>query len=150
MKTTVIKPADAVKRWVVVDATDQVLGRLASAIARVLRGKRRADYTPHVDQGDCVIVLNVGKIRLTGDKLNQKMLKRYSGYPGGLKLIPYSELMVTRPQTALRRAVWGMLSRSRQSRKQIRSLKIYKGGDHPHVAQQPTTVKLVNGELTAA
>lgn len=148
--TTVVKPADAVKRWVVVDATDQILGRLASAVARSLRGKRRADFTPHVDQGDFVIVLNVEHIKLTGRKLEQKMFKRYTGYPGGLKLIPYSVLMQKRPETALRRAVWGMLSRSRMSRKQIRALKIYKGGTHPHGAQQPLSVKLLNGELVSA
>ena len=150
MGTSVVKPADAVKRWIVVDATDQVLGRLASALALALRGKRRADFTPHVDQGDFVIVTNAARIRLTGRKLEQKMFKRYSGYPGGLKLIPYRDLMAKRPETALRRAVWGMLSRSRMSRKQIRALKIYAGPDHPHGAQLPKAAKLLKGELVAA
>jgi len=150
MKTTFTKTADARKRWLVVDAADQVLGRLASQIAKALRGKDRPGFTPHVDDGDCVVVLNVAKIKLTGDKLNQKFLKRYSGYPGGLKHIPYSELMVKRPQTVLRRAVWGMLPHTRLGRRQIRALKIYRDAEHPHEAQQPVAVALSGGRLVRA
>ena len=146
-QTTFTKTADAKKRWLVVDAADQVLGRLASQLALALRGKNDPRYTPQTDAGDCVVVLNAAKIKLTGDKINQKTLKRYSGYPGGLKLIPYSTLMVKRPETVLRRAVWGMLPRTRQGRKQIRALKIYRGAEHPHSAQQPMPAKLEKGRL---
>lgn len=145
-----MKKAEARKRWVVVDAAGQVLGRLASRIAMALRGKAQAGFTPQTDSGDCVIVINVSKIRLTGDKINQKFLKRYSGYPGGLKHIPYSELMVKRPETVLRRAVWGMLPRTSLGRRQIRSLKIYRAAAHPHVAQNPVPLKLAKGALVPA
>ncbi len=150
MNTTFVKAAEAKKRWKVVDATDQVLGRLASQIALLLRGKNRPSFTPHIDTGDCVIVLNVAKIKLTGDKINQKFLKRYSGYPGGLKLIPYKVLMAKRPETVLRRAVWGMLPHTVLGRRQIRALKIYRGAEHPHEAQQPVPLKLNRGLLVQA
>ena len=145
-----MKKAEARKRWVVVDASGQVLGRLASRIALALRGKAQAGFTPQTDTGDYVIVVNAAKIRLTGDKLNQKKLKRYSGYPGGLKHIPYSELMANRPEKVLRRAVWGMLPRTALGRRQIRSLKIYRDADHPHSAQSPATLKLAKGSLVPA
>lgn len=150
MKTSLVKAEDAKKRWFVVDASGQVLGRLAAEIAMLLRGKRRADFTPQSDMGDCVIVVNVAKIRLTGDKLEQKYLKRYSGYPGGLKKIPYEKLMVSRPEVVLRHAVWGMLPHTRMGRCQIRSLKLYRGADHPHVAQNPSQLVIKKGNLVKA
>ncbi|MEK7477486.1 MAG: 50S ribosomal protein L13 [Candidatus Coatesbacteria bacterium] len=136
-QTTYLKVGEAQKRWVVVDAEGQVLGRLATHVATLLRGKNRAKYTPHVNAGDVVIVVNADKIRLTGDKLNQKFLKHYTGYPGGLKEVPYSKVMALHPEKALRRAVWGMVPHGRMGRAVLRSLKIYVGPDHPHVAQQP-------------
>jgi len=142
LKVTNVKPHLAKKAWVLVDAEGQVLGRLASRLAGMLRGKHLPSFTPHADQGNVVVVVNVEKIRLTGNKLDQKFFKRYSGYPGGLKLIAYRELMAKRPERALRRAVWGMLPHSRMGRKQIRALKMYHGTTHPHVAQAPSAVKL--------
>jgi len=136
-QTTYLKAGEAKLRWVVVDAEGQVLGRLASRIAMMLRGKNRPNFTPHSNSGDYVIVVNADKIRLTGDKLNQKFFKRYTGYPGGLKLTPYSKIMALQPGKALRRAVWGMLPHGRLSRIQLRHLKIYVGPNHPHAAQQP-------------
>ncbi len=150
MKTSFIKPKGLKKRWLIVDAADQVLGRLASQLALALRGKNLPRFTPHVDSGDCVIVLNVAKMKLTGDKLNQKFQKRYTGYPGGLKLIPVKMLMATRPEKVLRRAVWGMLPRTSLGRRQIRALKLYRGAEHPHVAQQPIAFNLTKGRLVPA
>lgn len=134
----------------VVDAAGQALGRIASRIALILRGKHRPNFTQHADSGDYVIVLNVEQLKLTGDKLNQKFIKRYSGYPGGLKLLPYKDLMVTHPDKVLRRAVWGMLPRTVLGRRQIRALKIYSGGAHPHQAQQPKTLVTRKGSLVPA
>ena len=141
MKTTFCRAGEVNKRWVVVDAADEVLGRVASSIAMMLRGKNHPRFTPHADTGDCVIVVNAARIKLTGDKLNQKHLKRYTGYPGGLKLVPYSVVMAKSPEKALRRAVWGMMPHGRLSRKQMRSLKIYRDGNHPHAAQKPEQAK---------
>jgi len=152
MSTTFLtaKEAKKEKGWVVVDATAQSLGRIASRIALILRGKHRPNFTQHADSGDYVIVLNVEKMKLTGDKLNQKFMKRYSGYPGGLKLLPYKDLMVTHPDKVLRRAVWGMLPRTVLGRKQIRALKIYSGGAHPHQAQLPKNYVTRKGNLVPA
>jgi len=136
-QTTYLKAGEVKKRWVVVDAEGQVLGRLASRLAMILRGKTRPNYTPHANAGDVVVVVNADKIRLTGDKLNQKFMKRYTGYPGGLKLVPYSVVMAKHPDKALRRAVWGMVPHGRMGRAVLRSLKIYSGPNHPHAAQQP-------------
>jgi large subunit ribosomal protein L13 len=136
-QTTYLKVGEARKRWVVVDADGQVLGRLASRIAMMLRGKNRAKFTPHANAGDVVIVVNADKIRLTGDKLNQKFLKHYTGYPGGLKEVAYSKVMALHPDRALHRAVWGMLPHGPLGRAQLLGLKIYSGPNHPHVAQQP-------------
>ncbi len=132
------------------DASGQVLGRLPAEIAMLLRGKRRADFTPQTDIGDCVIVVNVEKIRVTGDKLNQKFLKRYSGYPGGLKKLPYEKLLAERPEVALRHAVWGMLPHGRMGRRQLNSLKLYRGADHPHSAQNPAQLVVKKGNLVKA
>jgi large subunit ribosomal protein L13 len=146
VKTTLLKSGELKTCWYLIDAKDLVLGRLATRVATLLRGKHRASFTPSLPQGDTVIVINAAKIRLTGDKLNQKMLKRYTLYPGGLKQVPYSEVMAKHPERALRRAVWGMLSRRGAARRQIRALKIYKGAEHPHTAQKPVKVD-VSGRL---
>lgn len=152
MSTTFLtaKEAKKEKGWVVVDATAQSLGRIASRIALILRGKHRPNFTQHADSGDYVIVLHVEKMKLTGDKLNQKFMKRYSGYPGGLKLLPYKDLMVKHPDKVLRRAVWGMLPRTVLGRKQIRALKIYSGASHPHQAQLPKNYVTRKGNLVPA
>jgi large subunit ribosomal protein L13 len=121
----------------VIDAADVVLGRLASQVARLLRGKHKAVFAPHADTGDFVIVVNAAKVALTGAKLKQKMAYRHSGYPGGLKAVPYSELMAQRPERVVRKAVRGMLPKNRLARQQLGKLKVYAGPTHPHAAQQP-------------
>jgi len=137
MKTYLQKKEDAQREWYVVDATDQVLGRLATRIATVLRGKHKPTYTPHVDGGDFVIVVNAAKIRVTGNKASQKQYYRHSGYPGGLKSTTFEKLMQTHPERAITLAVKGMLPRSSLGRQQLRKLKVYPGPEHPHQAQQP-------------
>jgi large subunit ribosomal protein L13 len=131
------RAADAERAWYVVDAEDQTLGRLATRIATVLRGKHKTDFAPHVDNGDYVIVLNAGKIKLTGNKLDQKFYYRYSGYPGGLRTQSARELLNTYPDRVIEHAVKGMLPKNRLSRQVLRKLKIYDGSTHPHEAQQP-------------
>jgi len=151
VKTTLIRKEDAgAKRWWIVDAKGLVLGRLASELSRILRGKNRPIFTPHTDTGDNVIVLNAAGIKLTGDKINQKVMKRYTGYPGGLRLIPYKELMAKRPERVIRKAVWGMLPHSVLGRRQIRALKIYRGAEHKHSAQNPMPLKMEKGILVKA
>jgi large subunit ribosomal protein L13 len=125
------------RRWYVVDATGQTLGRLASRVARVLEGKHRPEYATHLDTGDHVIVLNAARIAVTGDKRRSKLYIRHSGYPQGLKQETLGHLLDRRPEEALRRAVKGMLPRNRLGAQQLRKLKIYAGADHPHQAQQP-------------
>jgi large subunit ribosomal protein L13 len=137
MKTYNAKPGEIERRWYVVDAEGQTLGRLATRIAETLRGKGKAVYTPHVDTGDFVVVVNAEKIAVTGKKLDEKMVYRHSGYPGGLKTRPLREELERRPTEVLRRAVKGMLPRNRLARKQLLKLKIYAGPEHPHAAQAP-------------
>jgi large subunit ribosomal protein L13 len=137
MKTWNAKPHEVERRWYVVDAEGETLGRLATRIADTLRGKRKAGYTPHVDTGDFVIVVNAEKIAVTGKKLQQKMYYRHSGYPGGLKTRTLSEQLDRRPTEVIRAAVKGMLPRNKLSRAQIGKLKVYAGPEHPHEAQQP-------------
>lgn len=137
MKTYSAKPGEVERRWYVVDADGKVLGRLASEIARVLRGKHKPQYTPHVDVGDFVVVVNAERIALTGKKLSDKWFRDHSGYPGGLKSIWYERLLETHPERAIERAVWGMLPKTRLGRKMVKKLKVYRGPDHPHAAQQP-------------
>ena len=134
MKTYSAKPGEIARRWYVVDADGQTLGRLATRIADTLRGKGKAEYTPHVDTGDFVVVVNADKIRVTGNKLDQKRYYRHSGYPGGLKERPLREELARRPTEVIRKAVKGMLPRNRLARQQLRKLKIYAGPDHPHAA----------------
>src|SRR5437667_7477591 len=142
MKTYTAKPGEIQRDWYVVDAEGQTLGRLATRIADQLRGKGKPQYTPHVDTGDFVIVVNAEKIHVTGQKLDQKLVYRHSGYPGGLKARTLREQLERRPTEVLRKAVKGMLPRTRLARTQITKLKIYAGAEHPHVAQAPKPLPL--------
>jgi large subunit ribosomal protein L13 len=137
MKTWNAKTHEIDRRWYVVDAEGQTLGRLATRIADTLRGKRKPEYTPHVDTGDFVVVVNADKIAVTGKKLEQKIYYRHSGYPGGLRERTLGDELERRPTEVLRRAVKGMLPRNRLARQQINKLKIYAGPEHPHAAQNP-------------
>jgi large subunit ribosomal protein L13 len=137
MKTYSAKPGEVKQRWYVVDAEGEVLGRLATRIATVLRGKHKPQFTPHVDVGDFVIVVNAEKVALTGDKLAQKQYRHHSGYPGGLRSLWYEKLLEKHPERAVRRAVWGMLPKTTLGRQQLRKLKVYEGPGHPHAAQRP-------------
>ena len=136
-KTYTLREAEIERRWYVVDATDETLGRLASKIARVLIGKDKAVYTPNLDSGDHVIVLNASRIAVTSDKLTSKVYARHSGYPQGYKEETLGHLLQRRPEEVIRRAVKGMLPRNRLGAQQLRKLKIYAGPDHPHQAQLP-------------
>ena len=136
-KTYSVREGEIDRRWYVVDATDQTLGRLASRIARVLEGKHKPTWTPNLDSGDHVIVLNAARIAVTSDKAESKVYIRHSGYPQGLKQETLGELLQRRPEQVIRRAVKGMLPRNRLGAQQLRKLKIYAGSDHPHQAQRP-------------
>ena len=137
MKTYTAKPGEIERRWYVVDAEGQNLGRLATRIADTLRGKNKPQFTPHVDTGDFVVVVNAEKIAVTGKKLDEKLYHRHSGYPGGLRTRTLREQLDRRPTEVLRKAVKGMLPRNRLSRAQLTKLKIYAGPEHPHEAQDP-------------
>src|SRR6478672_535070 len=142
MKTYVATPQDRERHWVLVDANGQNLGRLATQIADALRGKRKPEYTPHVDTGDFVVVINAEKISVTGNKRTEKRYYRHSGYPGGLKSRTLEEMLERRPEEVIRIAVKGMLPRNRLARKQITKLKVYAGAEHPHAAQSPTPMEI--------
>jgi large subunit ribosomal protein L13 len=144
MKTWNAKPGVVERRWYVVDAEGQTLGRLATQIADTLRGKRKPEYTPHVDTGDFVVVVNAEKIAVTGQKLDQKMYYRHSGYPGGLRQRTLREQLDRRPTEVIRKAVKGMLPRNRLGRAQLGKLKVYAGPDHPHTAQSPEPLEVKN------
>jgi large subunit ribosomal protein L13 len=131
------KDSDITRQWHVIDATDVVLGRLASHVAVLLRGKHKPIFAPHVDTGDFVVVVNADKIALSGTKLQDKRAYRHSGYPGGLRAVSYSELMEKHPERAVEKAVRGMLPKNSLGRKSLSKLKVYAGPDHPHKAQQP-------------
>jgi large subunit ribosomal protein L13 len=137
MKTYSAKPGEITREWYLVDAEGKTLGRLATQIADTLRGKRKPQFTPHVDTGDFVIVVNAEKIQVTGNKLDQKRYYRHSGYPGGLRSRTLREQLERRPTEVLRVAVKGMLPKNRLARQQITKLKIYAGPEHPHEAQNP-------------
>jgi large subunit ribosomal protein L13 len=143
MKTYVATPATRERNWLVVDATGQTLGRLATQLADALRGKRKPQYTPHVDVGDFVIVVNAERISVTGNKRTEKRYYRHSGYPGGLRSRTLAEMLDRRPEEVMRLAVKGMLPRNRLGRAQLRKLKIYAGPDHPHTAQKPEPMEVV-------
>jgi large subunit ribosomal protein L13 len=142
MKTYVATPATRERNWIFVDASGQTLGRLATQIADVLRGKRKPEFTPHCDVGDFVIVVNAEKVAVTGKKREEKRYYRHSGYPGGLRSRTLGEMLERRPEEVLRRAVKGMLPRTRLGRAQLRKLRVYAGPDHPHAAQQPEPMEL--------
>ena len=136
MRTYTPKPGEVSRAWHVIDATDVVLGRLASQTAQLLRGKHKPQYAPHVDGGDFVIVVNAGKVSLSGDKATTKLAYRHSGYPGGLSSTPFGELLEKDPRRAIEKAVWGMLPKNRLGRQMLKKLKVYAGPEHPHQAQK--------------
>jgi large subunit ribosomal protein L13 len=142
MKTFVAKPGSVSKSWYAVNAEGKVLGRMATRIATVLQGKHRPYYTPHVDTGDFVVVFNAEKVKLTGNKLADKMYKRYSGYPSGLRLTPASEMLEKHPDRVIMLAVRRMLPKTKLGDKMLKKLKIYAGHEHPHAAQQPKELKV--------
>jgi len=142
MRTYNAKPGEVERRWYVVDADGQTLGRLATRIADTLRGKDKAQYTPHVDTGDFVVVVNAEKVRVTGNKLDQKRYYRHSGYPGGLRSRTLREQLERRPTEVIRKAVKGMLPKNRLARRQLTKLKVYAGPDHPHEAQAPQPLEV--------
>jgi large subunit ribosomal protein L13 len=142
MKTYNAKPGEISREWYVVDADGQTLGRLATEIANVLRGKGKPQYTPHVDTGDFIVVVNAEKVQVTGNKLDQKRYYRHSGYPGGLRSRTLREQLDRRPEEVIRKAVRGMLPKNRLARRQITKLKIYAGPEHPHAAQSPEPLEL--------
>ena len=142
MKTIVAKPDDVARRWYIVDADAVVLGRLAAQVARILRGKHKPIFTPHVDCGDGVIVVNAAKVRLTGKKMEQKTYFRHSGYIGGAKLIPFKRMLARRPQWVIRRAVRGMLPKTTLGRQTIKKLRVYSGPDHPHIGLATEQLKI--------
>lgn len=140
MKTQSFKQSDIEQSWILVDARDKTLGRLASALASRLRGKHRPEFTPNADLGDYIIVINANKINITGDKLNQKNYFKHSGYPGGIKSRSLDEVIKNSPEDAIRMAVKGMLPKNKLGKKMLTKLKIYKDNNHPHQAQNPSTL----------
>ena len=141
MGTFTAKPETVVKDWYLVDATDKVLGRLATQIAIRLRGKHKPEYTPHVDTGDHIVIVNAAKIRVTGDKMNQKKYYRHTGYPGGIKETVLSDELENNPERVIERAVKGMLPKNSLGRTMFRKLRVYAGPDHSHQAQQPKALE---------
>lgn len=142
MKTYYAKPNEVVREWFVIDATDQVLGRVAAKAAQILKGKHKPQYTPHVDTGDFVIVINADKIRVTGTKAQNKVYSRHSGFPGGLKQETFTEAMKKHPERVIEHAVKGMLPKNTLGRAQGKKLKVYVGAEHPHAAQKPRELKI--------
>jgi large subunit ribosomal protein L13 len=142
VKTYAVKASEIERQWWVVDASDQTLGRLATRIATLLEGKHKPTYTPHLDTGDHVVVVNAGRIKVTGNKLLQKRYYRHSGYPGGLKEESLQALLARKPELVIERAVKGMLPQNRLGRAMFKKLKVYGGPDHPHQAQQPQAAEL--------
>ena len=137
MKSYIAKPAEVERKWYVIDAEDKTLGKIASEVASILRGKKKPIYTPHVDTGDYVIVINAEKVRVTGKKEEQKIYKSHSGYPGGLKETTLRELRAKKPEEIIRHAVKGMLPDGKLGRQMYKKLKVYAGPEHPHTAQNP-------------
>lgn len=144
MRTYTPKPGDVERTWYVIDATDVVLGRLATHVATLLRGKHKPTFAPHVDGGDFVIVINAEKVALTGTKRETKVAYRHSGFPGGLTATGYTELLATHPERAIEKAVRGMLPKTTLGRQQLGKLKVYTGPEHPHAAQQPKPFELIH------
>ena len=142
MSTFHPKDGDIEHKWYVIDATDVVLGRLASQAATLLRGKHKATFAPHMDMGDFVIIVNASKVSLSGTKKTTKMAYRHSGYPGGLSATPFGELLEKDARKAIEKAVWGMLPKNKLGRQMLKKLKVYPGPDHPHQAQQATPYEI--------
>lgn len=142
MKTYMAKPNEVDRKWYIIDATDKTLGRLATEVALLLRGKHKPIFTPHIDTGDHVIIINAAKVRLTGKKLDQKQMIRHTGYPGGLRTVDYRTVMQTKPEKAVFAAVKGMIPHNRLGRQQLKKLRVYRGEEHPHQAQQPEVWEL--------
>ena len=142
MKTVSTRPQDVEHAWYVIDAESQTLGRLATEVARRLRGKHKASFTPHVDTGDYIVVVNAEKVRVTGNKTTGKMYYRHSGYPGGIKATPFDDMIEKHPERVIEKAVKGMLPHNPLGRACFRKLKVYAGPDHPHSAQQPQPLSL--------
>ena len=141
-KTTTPNQNEIKRNWFIVDAKDKILGRLATKIAVYLQGKNKADYTPYIDMGDEVIVVNAQRIAVTGKKLKQKMYKKYSGYPGGLKEKPLEDMLKNKPEEVISHAVKGMLPKNRLGSRMLKRLKVYRGAEHPHQAQNPTALDI--------
>lgn len=144
MRTYIPKKDEIDRQWLVVDASNQVLGRLASEVARLLRGKHKAVFTPSLDTGDFVVVVNADRVALTGQKLDEKKYYRHSGYPGGLRVKTAREMLSKHPERLIRAAVWGMLPKNRLGRRLLRKLKVYAGPEHPHAAQKPKSYTLAS------
>ena len=142
MKSYMARPLEVERKWYVVDAEGKHLGRLATEIVRVLRGKNKPQYTPHVDVGDFVVVVNADRVAVTGRKAEQRVYRRHSGYPGGMKETSYEQMLARKPTEVLRKAVYGMMPKSRLARKQFKKLKIYAGPEHPHSAQDPQMLEV--------
>ena len=142
MKTYHAKPGEVEREWLLIDATDQVLGRVATKAAQILKGKHKPQYTPHVDTGDFVIIINADKIRVTGTKELNKVYYHHTGHPGGLKSETFAEAMAKHPERVIEHAVKGMLPKNTLGRKQGLKLKVYAGVEHPHMAQKPTEIKM--------
>jgi large subunit ribosomal protein L13 len=142
VKTYHAKPHEVEREWLIVDATDLVLGRLSTQVAQILKGKNKPQYTPHVDTGDFVIVINAEKVRLTGNKANTKMYYSHSGYIGGLKEVSYQRMLAKHPERIIEKAVKGMLPKNTLGRAMNRKLKVYAGPNHPHAAQKPREITL--------
>jgi large subunit ribosomal protein L13 len=143
------KASEITRKWYVVDAEDLVLGRLSTEVARILRGKHKPTFAPHMDMGDHVIVINAEKVVLTSNKADQKLVYRHSGYPGGLKSRTFAEALALKPEEGVRRAVRGMLPKNRLGRQMLTKLKVYAGPNHPHSAQMPETLELAAARRTA-
>ena len=142
MKTFSAKPETVKRDWFVIDAEDKVLGRLATEIARRLRGKHKAEYTPHVDTGDYIVIINAEKVVVTGNKTKNKLYHHHTGYPGGLKTVNFEKLQATKPEMIIEKAVKGMLPKNPLGRDMFRKLKVYAGSEHNHTAQQPKALEI--------
>jgi large subunit ribosomal protein L13 len=143
VRTFTPKPGDIERRWHVIDASDVVLGRLATQSAVLLRGKHKPIFAPHIDTGDFVVIINAGKVALTGNKREQKLAYRHSGYPGGLRSVSYTELLDKNPQRAVEKAIRGMLPKNSLGRQMLSKLKVYAGPEHPHSAQKPVPFEII-------
>ncbi|WP_132013366.1 50S ribosomal protein L13 [Hydrogenispora ethanolica] len=142
MKTYLAKPEEVQRKWYVIDAEGKTLGRLATAVATILRGKHKPTFTPNVDCGDHVVIINAEKVVLTGNKAEDKVRYTHSQYPGGLKAAKYGDLLKTKPEYALTKTIWGMLPHNRLGRQMIKKLRVYRGSEHPHAAQQPEALEI--------